>query len=364
MKIFEIRNSVLIDIWIAELLEIQTENGLDEGAPGEDSGEDYSSETNESHEDGDMSGGEEEEEEEEEDSVARGMQSIEDEHLNLDDMEAFLEEAEDIQARENDPELGDSSEEEALDTLLDDMMNTKSGKTSGKRLSETVDHSSDPLSNAKYEDFFGPKKSSKKAVHFSNDTKEDTDGRNIDEQESEPDSGDDDFHDDQFEDDQESDQDEDDTMPSRHQMRLEKVSSKIQRLEEEALGEKDWFMKGEVSASHRPKNSALEIDLDFETTMKPPPQPTEETTKSLEDIIKRRIADHKFDDVIAIVPSTEEGKRQQWSWMMSKAPKDWEKFTKTNIFLPAWVELVKIKTSPLGSWPRSNSLHCVPDWIS
>lgn len=44
------------------------------------------------------------------------------------------------------------------------------------------------------------------------------------------------------------------------------------KLEAAAMGEKDWFMQGEVDAGHRPKNSALEVDLDFETTVKPPPQ--------------------------------------------------------------------------------------------
>ena len=44
------------------------------------------------------------------------------------------------------------------------------------------------------------------------------------------------------------------------------------RLEEAAMGDKDWFMEGEVDAARRPKNSALELDLDFETTVKPPPQ--------------------------------------------------------------------------------------------
>jgi hypothetical protein len=34
----------------------------------------------------------------------------------------------------------------------------------------------------------------------------------------------------------------------------------------------DWFMRGEVDATRRPKNSALELDLDFDTTVKPPPQ--------------------------------------------------------------------------------------------
>ena len=36
----------------------------------------------------------------------------------------------------------------------------------------------------------------------------------------------------------------------------------------------------------RPLNSALELDLDFERQIRPPPQPTEEATASLEDLIK------------------------------------------------------------------------------
>lgn len=36
--------------------------------------------------------------------------------------------------------------------------------------------------------------------------------------------------------------------------------------------------------------------MDFERSLQPPPQPTEESTASLEDLIKRRIANHQFDD--------------------------------------------------------------------
>jgi U3 small nucleolar RNA-associated protein MPP10 len=43
----------------------------------------------------------------------------------------------------------------------------------------------------------------------------------------------------------------------------------------------------------RPKNSALELDLEFETTVKPPPAPTEEGTRKLEDRIKARIAERR-----------------------------------------------------------------------
>ena len=59
-------------------------------------------------------------------------------------------------------------------------------------------------------------------------------------------------------------------------------------------------------ADKRPLNSALEVDLDFERALKPPPQPTEEFTATLEDLIKQRIADVQFDDPIRRAPPTEE----------------------------------------------------------
>lgn len=50
-----------------------------------------------------------------------------------------------------------------------------------------------------------------------------------------------------------------------------------------------WFTQ--VSASKRPKNSALEVELDFEHNVRPPPVITEEITASLEDLIRNRIAE-------------------------------------------------------------------------
>jgi U3 small nucleolar ribonucleoprotein component len=44
-----------------------------------------------------------------------------------------------------------------------------------------------------------------------------------------------------------------------------------------------------VSASRRSKNSALEVELDFEHGARPAPVITEEVTQSLEDIIRSRI---------------------------------------------------------------------------
>ena len=90
---------------------------------------------------------------------------------------------------------------------------------------------------------------------------------------------------------------------SAHERRSQKTAAKISELEAQAMSEKDWYLRGEISASSRPKNSALEIDLDFETTIRPPPAPTEEATQNLEEMIRRRIYEGHFDDVVKIKPS-------------------------------------------------------------
>jgi U3 small nucleolar RNA-associated protein MPP10 len=229
--------------------------------------------------------------------------SWEDEYLNLDEMEAFLREAEDEYARKDGSDQ--DSDEEALDSVLDDMMNETGGRPRATE-QDGIDLGSDPLANAKYEDFFGRRK---KKVHFVEDDEDDE----LDDEEEDglEDYGDDQLEDDQLEDDQlsEDELEQAEKHASRHELRLGRLSNKIQKMEEEALGAREWYMRGEVSGTHRPMNSALEVDLDFETTMKPPPQPTEETTQSLEDLIKQRIADHRFDDVVAIEITKEEKKK-------------------------------------------------------
>ncbi|KAL2515690.1 U3 small nucleolar ribonucleoprotein MPP10 [Forsythia ovata] len=84
---------------------------------------------------------------------------------------------------------------------------------------------------------------------------------------------------------------------STHEKELEKLRSEIETMENANLEPKTWRMQGEVTAAKRPKNSALEVDLDFEHNVRPAPVITEEVTASLEELIQKRILEGRFDDV-------------------------------------------------------------------
>ncbi|XP_049574582.1 U3 small nucleolar ribonucleoprotein protein MPP10 [Syngnathus scovelli] len=85
---------------------------------------------------------------------------------------------------------------------------------------------------------------------------------------------------------------------SSHEKIQEKMSQKIKELEKASLASKSWQLSGEVTAQSRPENSMLEEDLDFEQGSRKAPAITEETTLHLEDIIRQRIKDQAFDDVV------------------------------------------------------------------
>ncbi|KAF8329792.1 Mpp10 protein-domain-containing protein [Cantharellus anzutake] len=88
---------------------------------------------------------------------------------------------------------------------------------------------------------------------------------------------------------------------SMHEKRMTDLSSQIAALEAENVAEKDWQLMGEATARSRPKNSLLEETLDFEHNAiggrGGAPEITEERTRSLEDLIKDRILEGRFDDV-------------------------------------------------------------------
>ncbi|XP_041998757.1 U3 small nucleolar ribonucleoprotein protein MPP10-like isoform X1 [Salvia splendens] len=97
---------------------------------------------------------------------------------------------------------------------------------------------------------------------------------------------------------------------STHEKELEKLRAEIEEMERANMEPKTWTMQGEVSAAKRPKNSALEVDMDFDQNVRPPPVTTVEDTASLEELIMKRITEGQFDDV------------QRPPTLLNKAPKE------------------------------------------
>lgn len=85
---------------------------------------------------------------------------------------------------------------------------------------------------------------------------------------------------------------------SSFEKRQEKMDEKIAALEKELLEKKPWQLQGEVTAQKRPENSLLEETLHFDHAVRMAPVITEETTLQLEDLIKQRILDQAWDDVV------------------------------------------------------------------
>lgn len=85
---------------------------------------------------------------------------------------------------------------------------------------------------------------------------------------------------------------------TKHELKQEKAKKRIQELEAAAMEQKPWEFTGEVAGKKRPENSLLEIDADFDTLRAAAPDVSLERTVSLEDMIKQRVLDERWDSVM------------------------------------------------------------------
>ncbi|XP_010968480.1 U3 small nucleolar ribonucleoprotein MPP10 [Camelus bactrianus] len=234
---------------------------------------------------------------------------VDDKFFKLSEMETFLENMEKEEEQKEEEEEIDFFEDVDSDEGegLFGSQNLKSGKSSR---------------NLKYKDFFDPVESDEDAAGVHDDEL----GSNEEEEiaEEEEDSISDMDEDDDLEesengkrretlkrvtfalpDDEETEdtdtlnvQKDSDEVKSSFEKRQEKMNEKIASLEKELLEKKPWQLQGEVTAQKRPENSLLEETLHFDHAVRMAPVITEETTLQLEDIIKQRIKDQAWDDVV------------------------------------------------------------------
>ncbi|KAH7931008.1 Mpp10 protein [Leucogyrophana mollusca] len=89
---------------------------------------------------------------------------------------------------------------------------------------------------------------------------------------------------------------------SAHEKRMAELRAQIIELENENVAKKDWVLMGEATSKARPHDSLLQEDLEFERAMKAVPVITEEVVQGLEERIKARISESRYDDVVRVRP--------------------------------------------------------------
>ncbi|XP_038880072.1 U3 small nucleolar ribonucleoprotein protein MPP10 isoform X2 [Benincasa hispida] len=243
----------------------------------EEEDEDEEEEEEDDEEDGDT---EEREKEESEDEVEgeEGSGGIEDGFLKIKELEEFMEEDE---VREYGlQKKKDGKKEKKQRKTEEESEDDEDGELGDFDLHGEEDEDSSKLEKARYEDFFGAKKKNlgRRKSKLTNGSDSEL-----------SDSGDE-------EEDNEAHAEQSENL-STHQKQLKKLQSEIELMEKANLEPKTWTMQGEVTAAKRPKNSALEVDLDFEHNVRPPPVITEEVTATLEEMIQKRILEGRFDEV-------------------------------------------------------------------
>ncbi|OCT89518.1 U3 small nucleolar ribonucleoprotein protein MPP10 [Xenopus laevis] len=263
---------------------------------------------------------------------------VDDKFFKLSEMEAFLEEVEKEDHEEDDQneidyfeDIDSDDDEDEDDDYMDEDLDITKSKTQVKISSRDL----------QYQDFFDPVEGEEgyDRDHSAKNKKEENEEEDVlEEDEGEDDLGEDEENmsendeeeDEQIEDNEESqkakeafkrvtfdlsDESEGEDVgdilggkkqeisepvevKSSFEKREEKMAEKIQALQKQMLEEKPWQLSGEATAQKRPENSLLSESLVFDHASRMAPVISEETTMQLEDIIKQRIKDQLWDDVV------------------------------------------------------------------
>ncbi|CAI9280394.1 unnamed protein product [Lactuca saligna] len=238
-----------------------------------------------------------------------GAGGVEDKFLNIEEMKEFME---DDEARE----YGLNTKKQVVKKLArkhvqeddEDEEDDDEDEDEDDELGVLGEEDMSDAEDARYEDFF----TSKKPRDQYKKPKQNKEVEDVDMGDGEETEGSDPGDEDEDEEDDEMGPD--DEMKrnnlSTHEKQLLEQRARIEEVERENMEAKSWTMQGEVNATKRPKNSALEVDLDWERNAKPPPVITEEVSQSIEEIILKRISEGHFDDV------------QKAATLPSKAPRE------------------------------------------
>ncbi|KAK6336068.1 U3 snoRNP protein [Orbilia blumenaviensis] len=97
---------------------------------------------------------------------------------------------------------------------------------------------------------------------------------------------------------------------SSHRNDQARLSGRIRELEKQNIKQQEWTLSGETNSKQRPFNSLLQEDLDFERIGKPVPIVTQDSTTTLEDMIKGRILTGRFDELLRRNPENYEKSRR------------------------------------------------------
>ncbi|KAF3918128.1 hypothetical protein AA313_de0200578 [Arthrobotrys entomopaga] len=87
------------------------------------------------------------------------------------------------------------------------------------------------------------------------------------------------------------------TQSSSYKQGQAQLDDQIRTLEKQNIEQREWVLSGEVDSQHRPFDSLLQEDLEFERIGQPVPVITQTTTASLEDMVKARILRNNFDEI-------------------------------------------------------------------